>query len=137
MHGGHILNRVTQTVVTRVYSYDEICGMMGLTKELLDLCVNCGLIRKRFPGQYPFSEQVMAAKHALALLTFDIDDTLYSSTEFARLARENSLKAMIAAGLKIDLKAAIAELDEVVAEFSSNDEHHFDRMLERVPSTTL
>ena len=75
--------------------------------------------------------------HPLELVTFDIDDTLYSSTEFAILARENSVKAMIQAGLKIEQKAAMAELLEVVAEFSSNDEHHFDRLLQRLPPACL
>ena len=79
----------------------------------------------------------MAGKHVLTLITFDIDDTLYSSTEFVRLARDNALKAMIQTGLKIDFKIASAELDEVVSEFTSNDEHHFDRLLQRLPPACL
>jgi putative hydrolase of the HAD superfamily len=79
----------------------------------------------------------MPAKRALSLITFDIDDTLYASRDFARTARENALKAMIAAGLKISLEDAAAELDEVVSEYSSNDEHHFDRMLKRIPKASL
>lgn len=78
---------------------------------------------------------VMSSKRPLSLITFDIDDTLYASTDFARLARENALKAMIAAGLEVTLEQAAAELDEVVAEFSSNDERQFDRLLERLPKT--
>jgi putative hydrolase of the HAD superfamily len=79
----------------------------------------------------------MSGKRTLSLITFDIDDTLYSSTEFAHQARENAMKGMIAAGLKIDLPTVLAELDEVVAEFSSNDEHHFDRLLTRIPQSAL
>jgi putative hydrolase of the HAD superfamily len=79
----------------------------------------------------------MSNKRVLRLITFDIDDTLYSSTDFARLARENGLKAMIGAGLKSDLKALQAELDEVVQEFTSNDENHFDRLLARLPEASL
>jgi putative hydrolase of the HAD superfamily len=79
----------------------------------------------------------MAAKRPLSLITFDIDDTLYSSTDFARLARENALKAMIQAGLKVDFKIAAAELDEVVSEFTSNDQHHLDRMLQRLGPAAL
>ena len=79
----------------------------------------------------------MSSKHALSLITFDIDDTLYASTDFARTARDNALKAMISAGLDLPFKDAVAELDEVVAEFSSNDEHHFDRLLERIPKKAL
>jgi putative hydrolase of the HAD superfamily len=77
------------------------------------------------------------AKRRLSLLTFDIDDTLYSSTDFAQQARENALKAMIAAGLKVDFKTVSAELDEVVAEFTSNDPQHLDRVLQRLPPETL
>jgi len=76
----------------------------------------------------------MADKRPLSLISFDIDDTLYSSTDFARLARENALKAMIQAGLDIELKDAIVELHEVVTEFTSNDPNHFDRFLQRLPS---
>ncbi|HYG76369.1 MAG TPA: HAD family hydrolase [Planctomycetota bacterium] len=79
----------------------------------------------------------MAGKRPLSLITFDIDDTIYSSTDFARLARENALKAMIALGLKIDLPTAQAELDEVVSEFTSNDPNHLDRILQRFPKAAL
>jgi putative hydrolase of the HAD superfamily len=79
----------------------------------------------------------MSNKRVLRLITFDIDDTLYSSTDFARLARENGLKAMIQCGLKYELKALHTELDEVVHEFTSNDEHHFDRLLARLPESAL
>lgn len=79
----------------------------------------------------------MSNKRVLRLITFDIDDTLYSSTDFARLARENGLKAMIGAGLKCELKALQSELDEVVQEFTSNDENHFDRLLARLPDANL
>jgi putative hydrolase of the HAD superfamily len=79
----------------------------------------------------------MSSKRVLRLITFDVDDTLYSSTDFARLARENALKAMLAAGLKSDLPALQTELDEIVQEFTSNDEHHFDRLLCRIPESQL
>ena len=75
----------------------------------------------------------MADKQPLSLITFDIDDTLYSSTDFVRLARTNALKAMIQIGLKADLATMMSELEEVVSEFTSNDEHHFDRLLQRLP----
>jgi len=79
----------------------------------------------------------MAGKRPLSLITLDIDDTIYSSTDFARLARENALKALIAVGLKIDLKSAQSEMDEVVSEFTSNDPNHLDRLLQRLPKATL
>ena len=78
-----------------------------------------------------------SSKRTLGLITFDIDDTLYCSTDFAQMARENSVKAMIQAGLKIGSKEALSELDEIISEFSSNDEHHFDRLLQRLPDPCL
>lgn len=65
---------------------------------------------------------------------FDIDDTLYSTSEFARLARRASVRAMIEAGLKTDEDNLMRELDEIVIEFSSNYEHHFDKLLLRIPA---
>ncbi len=69
----------------------------------------------------------------LSAIFFDVDDTLYSTSEFARRARANSIDAMIAAGLKADRDQLLAELDEVIVEFSSNYSHHFDKLLGRVP----
>ena len=69
----------------------------------------------------------------LRAVFFDLDDTLYSTSEFAERARRNSVEAMIAAGLKADPEYLLAELEEVVHEFSSNYEYHFDKLLLRVP----
>ena len=69
----------------------------------------------------------------LKAIFFDIDDTLFSTSEFARRARRNSLQAMIGAGLTMDLGALEAELEEIIAEFSSNYDQHFDKLLLRIP----
>ena len=69
----------------------------------------------------------------LSAIFFDIDDTLYSTSEFARRARGNSVDAMIAAGLRTDRETLLSELDEVIAEFSSNYGNHFDKLLLRLP----
>jgi putative hydrolase of the HAD superfamily len=79
----------------------------------------------------------MPAKRPLQLISFDVDDTLYPTSEFVGLARDQSLKAMLAAGLKLSPEDARAELNEVVQEFTSNDEHHFDRLLTRIPKECL
>ncbi|MCB9914316.1 MAG: HAD-IA family hydrolase [Planctomycetes bacterium] len=63
---------------------------------------------------------------------FDIDDTLFPTTEFARSARQNAVRAMIEAGLDLPEALVWAELEEVIAEFSSNYEHHFDHLLKRL-----
>lgn len=68
----------------------------------------------------------------LDIVFFDIDDTLYSTTEFAESARRNAVQAMIEVGLKASLTTAEAELSEVVAEFSSNYSDHFGRLLDRL-----
>ncbi len=77
----------------------------------------------------------MPIKKKLGLITFDVDDTLYSTSNFVQLARRNAVKAMIGAGLHVDLDEALAELNEIIAEFSSNDEYHFDRLLQRLPES--
>ena len=69
----------------------------------------------------------------LKAIFFDIDDTLYSTYEFSEMARENAVKAMINAGLRMSKEELRQELDEIVGEFSSNYEHHFDKLLLRVP----
>ena len=69
----------------------------------------------------------------LRALFLDIDDTLYSTSEFAAAARRAALDAMIRHGLKISLDEAVAELAEVIAEFGSNYPHHYDRLLRRLP----
>jgi len=68
---------------------------------------------------------------------FDIDDTLFSTTEFARRARSNAVRAMIAAGLDLPEEVVLKELDEVLAEFTSNYEHHFDKLLQRLRPSSL
>lgn len=69
----------------------------------------------------------------LRAIFFDIDDTLYSTSEFAEMARDNSIDAMIRAGVNVPREALHKELDEVIAEFSSNYQAHFDKLLLRIP----
>lgn len=69
----------------------------------------------------------------LRAIFFDIDDTLYSTSEFAATARRNAVEHMRAHGFRMAVDDALRELDEVVREFSSNYEHHFNKLLRRVP----
>ena len=71
---------------------------------------------------------------ALRAILFDVDDTLCATTEFARRARLNAVRAMIDAGLELSEAEVYAELEEVIREFSSNYEHHFDKLLLRFPA---
>jgi putative hydrolase of the HAD superfamily len=69
----------------------------------------------------------------LRAVLFDIDDTLYSTTAFARTARKNAVRGMVAAGLRMDEEEVYRELEEVIREFSSNYEHHYDKLIMRLP----
>jgi len=69
----------------------------------------------------------------LDAIFFDVDDTLFSTSEFARRARRAAVEAMIEVGLRVDVEQLEGELLEVVSEFSSNYDHHFDQLLRRIP----
>jgi putative hydrolase of the HAD superfamily len=73
----------------------------------------------------------------LRAVLFDIDDTLFSTTHFARVARRNAIRAMVRAGLDVPEDEALRELEEVISEFSSNYEHHFDQLLRRLRPPSL
>jgi putative hydrolase of the HAD superfamily len=73
----------------------------------------------------------------LQALFFDIDDTLCATTEFALRARRNAVRAMIDAGVEADEELVWRELVEVIAEFSSNYEHHYDKLLLRLPPESV
>ena len=73
----------------------------------------------------------------LKAILFDVDDTLFSTTEFARKARRNAVRAMLQAGLDLPEETVARELEEVLAEFSSNYEHHFDKLLMRLRPPSL
>lgn len=74
----------------------------------------------------------MGAAPLLDVILFDLDDTLYSTTDFAETARRKAIRSMVAAGLAVSEEEGVRELAEVVAEFSSNYEHHLDRLLDRL-----
>ena len=70
---------------------------------------------------------------SLKAIFFDIDDTLFSTTEFADRARRGAVDAMRKHGLRLPAEHILRELTEVISEFSSNYEHHFDKLLLRLP----
>jgi putative hydrolase of the HAD superfamily len=59
-------------------------------------------------------------------ILFDIDDTLFPSTEFASLARKNALNAMISMGLECDYETLDSKLKTIIERRGSNYQHHFD-----------
>ena len=68
----------------------------------------------------------------LGAVLFDIDDTLFSTTQFAKVARRNAVRAMIANGLDLSEEVVLRELEEVLAEFTSNYDQHYDQLLKRL-----
>jgi len=69
---------------------------------------------------------------SLRAVLFDIDDTLFGTTEFAGRARKNAVRAMCEAGLDLPVETVEQELAEVINEFSSNYSKHFDKLLVRL-----
>lgn len=70
-------------------------------------------------------------KKKLQAIFFDLDETLFSTSDFTRLARFNAVQSMVDMGLEIPTEELFDELKEVVLEFSSNYNHHFDKLLSR------
>ncbi|MEW6748190.1 MAG: HAD-IA family hydrolase [Candidatus Micrarchaeota archaeon] len=62
------------------------------------------------------------AKHIL----FDMDDTLFPSTEFSTLARKNAINAMMGMGLEQDFETLSARLNAIIMQKGSNYPNHFD-----------
>lgn len=77
----------------------------------------------------------MSSAEPLQVIFLDIDDTLFGTTGFVQGARRAAVEAMIARGLQCEPEQALAALAEVVAEFGSNDDHHYDRLMQRLPPT--
>jgi len=73
----------------------------------------------------------------LDAIFFDIDDTLFSTSEFAWRARRASVRAMIAAGLQAEEEQCFAELAEVIREFGPNFPRHFEKLMLRYPREKL
>lgn len=79
----------------------------------------------------------MPSPRTLRAIFLDIDDTLFSTTAFAEKARRNAILAMMDHGLLGNRDELLHELNEVVSEFSSNYEHHLDKLLLRLPQHQL
>jgi putative hydrolase of the HAD superfamily len=69
----------------------------------------------------------------LEAVFFDLDDTLFDASGLAEKARRASIEAMIEKGLTgITAQQGVEILNEIVAEFGSNSDQHFDMMLKRL-----
>ncbi len=58
---------------------------------------------------------------------FDIDDTLYSSTDLSSKARRTAVEHMISKGLEVDPEEAYSALMRVVRKYGSNYGDHFGK----------
>lgn len=65
-------------------------------------------------------------------ILFDIDDTLFPSSEFSSLARRNAINAMISMGLDLDYDDLRSRLDSIIAAKGSNYGRHFDDLLAEI-----
>jgi putative hydrolase of the HAD superfamily len=63
---------------------------------------------------------------------FDIDDTLFPTTEFAHLARRNAIRAMITMGVDSGEEELFSLLMDIVEEKGSNYNHHFDELCRKL-----
>ena len=63
---------------------------------------------------------------------FDIDDTLYDTSGFAKLARRAALNVMVDAGLPLSTDEAYKILREIIDEYGSNYDKHFNVLTKRI-----
>ncbi|MEM3072525.1 MAG: HAD family hydrolase, partial [Candidatus Bathyarchaeia archaeon] len=63
---------------------------------------------------------------------FNIDNVLYDARFQKDAARISALRAMVEAGLPIDVENGFRVLNEVVKEYGSDYQMHFDEMLKRL-----
>lgn len=63
---------------------------------------------------------------------FDIDDTLYDTSGFAKLARKAALNMMIDAGLPLNSNEAYNLLREIISQKGSNYDKHFNLLTKTV-----
>lgn len=63
---------------------------------------------------------------------FGINDVLYDASLQTANARLSAVKAMIAAGLPVDIETGYRTLEEIVNEFGPDNTRHFDKLQERL-----
>ncbi|WP_461862912.1 TIGR02253 family HAD-type hydrolase [Thermococcus sp.] len=63
---------------------------------------------------------------------FDLDDTIADTSRLAEMARKNAIENMIRHGMPADFDTAYNELLELIKEYGSNFDRHFDYLLRRL-----
>jgi len=66
------------------------------------------------------------------IILFDIDDTLFPSTEFADLARKNAVRAMIGMGIRKSEEELYSLLLKIIKKKGSNYPKHFDLLCKQL-----
>jgi putative hydrolase of the HAD superfamily len=65
-------------------------------------------------------------------VVFGVDDVLYDASLQTTNARLSAVKAMIEAGLPVDVETGYRTLDGIVKELGPDNTKHFDKLLERL-----
>ncbi|MHA1269682.1 MAG: TIGR02253 family HAD-type hydrolase [Candidatus Helarchaeota archaeon] len=67
-------------------------------------------------------------------LIFDLDDTLFNSTKLAEKARKAAIKAILDLGFNLEIteEECYEILLEIINEFGSNYQYHFDQLIKRI-----
>jgi len=68
----------------------------------------------------------------LKAVIFGIDDVLYDATLQSSNARLSAVKAMIEAGLPVDVETGYRTLEEIVKTVGPDSTKHFDKLLEKL-----
>ncbi len=68
----------------------------------------------------------------LKAIIFGIDDVLYDATLQSSNARLSAVKAMIEAGLPVDVETGYRTLEEIVKAVGPDSTKHFDKLLEKL-----
>jgi putative hydrolase of the HAD superfamily len=74
----------------------------------------------------------MTTKMKVKAVVFGIDDVLYDATYQTTNARLSAVRAMIEAGLPVDVETGYRTLEEIVKELGPDNTRHFDKLLERL-----
>ncbi len=72
----------------------------------------------------------------IKVVFFDLDDTLVDTTRLAEMARRNAIENMVRHGLPVDFDTAYGELLDLISEYGSNFNRHFDYLLRRLELPT-
>ncbi|GAB6101869.1 TIGR02253 family HAD-type hydrolase [Thermococcus atlanticus] len=68
----------------------------------------------------------------IKVVFFDLDDTIADTSRLAEMARKNAIENMIRHGMPADFDTAYSELLDLIREYGSNFNRHFDYLLRRL-----